>query len=117
MPLFRRSDPANKLAPCLNPGEELVTVLTMYWIPDAAGKSVPAFVGLTDRRLIVAEKLKPGGRHTLTLDLGQVVEIAGTTGRRPTLTLHTVGGLTVRFELVRRNADQAIRAAVAAART
>jgi hypothetical protein len=112
MGLFSR-DLTAKVAPYLDPGEQLREVLDMHW--DDAGRSTPVFVALTDRRMILVEKHHLT-RRTVTLDLTQIIGTSTSGGLLPKLTVSATGAQAVVFSAAGPKHVNAIRSAMAAAK-
>jgi len=96
-------------------GEQIRHVFGCGWIPRPGGRAaVPAYVALTDTRLLVAVRWALFNRPRLTVDLGQIVQVNGG-GLPPRLSVATTTG---RIELsgVRSVDARAVRDAVATRR-
>ena len=109
-----------------NPGDIFVAQLTSEevirrtftcnWVPSRGRSSVPAYVAITDTRLLVAQKFAMFNRARLALELGQVVEVASSGGLVPRVAVATVAGQGVVLSAVRAADVRALQEAVAAAR-
>lgn len=77
--------------------------------------SLPAYVAITDRRLIVIQK-RGFGKKTLSVELSQIIEFSSAGAIIPKLTLATTGGQRVFFTAMPKDKIALIQAAIGAAR-
>ena len=106
---------ADKLSKYLVPGETVEHAMAANW--ETGGRTVPALVGITRRRLVVVQRVMGFGQpQTAAVDLASVVEVQTGGGLSGTVVLRTGGGSVVSLKAVRGGDLRAIQGAVAAAR-
>ena len=109
-------NPGDIFAPQLTSEEVVRHTFTCNWVPRPGKPSIPASVAITDTRLLVAQRLAMFNRARLSLELGQVVEVASSGGLVPKVAVATVAGQGVVLSAVRAADVRALQEAVAAAR-
>ena len=114
--MAKDKDLSAKFANELFPGELIRESFERVTCRFDTSQELPAYVAITDRRLLVINK-RGFGHRSIAVELAQIVEVVAGGSFIPTLTLGTIGGQRILFTSIMKDKIPVIQQAIGMARS